>query len=168
VLGKLYDRELLFVDEKNNMQLLLFGILAENETDVLPGHIWVARDEFETLSMKFYSPNVLQNLLKETNALVADYMSLDTTADSMDAMQSLRQKQGAMKDKITAVISSQIPLKWVDRVIMWCADKMPSFGLNIEGANADEVVDKALAKNSEIDTNNVQRNALIDKYLKSS
>ena len=26
-----------------------------------------------------------------------------------------------------AAVKSQYPLKWVNRVIMWCADKMPSF-----------------------------------------
>merc|ERR1719171_1995619 len=86
-LGNYYDAELLQVDEKSNMQILMYGSLAKEEADVLPGHIWVERSFLEVQNMKYYCPTVLQACLKE-----------------------------------------QQPMKWVNRVIMWCADKMPSFG----------------------------------------
>ena len=47
-----YDHELLMLDENNKIQLLLYGVLAQNEADCLPGHIWVPRDEFELMSMR--------------------------------------------------------------------------------------------------------------------
>jgi len=68
-LGAYYDRELLQVDERNNMrtllylpispyislqvdernnmQILLYGSLATGEDDLLPGHIWVEREALE-------------------------------------------------------------------------------------------------------------------------
>merc|ERR1719231_919083 len=42
--GKQYDRELLFIDEGDKIQLLIFGQLAKNEADCLPGHIWIERE----------------------------------------------------------------------------------------------------------------------------
>merc|ERR1719240_819099 len=45
-IGKQYDKELLFIDEENKIQLLLFGVLAKSSEDVLPGHIWVDKQVF--------------------------------------------------------------------------------------------------------------------------
>merc|ERR1719453_2235238 len=39
-IGLQYDHELLFVDELDNCQLLIYASLAKEATEVLPGHIW--------------------------------------------------------------------------------------------------------------------------------
>jgi GTPase SAR1 family protein len=165
-IGFQYDRELLFIDENNNIQLLLFGMLAVNESDVLAGHIWVSRDELEVQNMKYNCPVVLQAMLKETQGKVNKYQELASqeVAD-MDAMKKMREQKGAVKEEIEKLFESQQPLKWVNRVIMWCADKMPSFGKGIEGADAKEVVEKAMASNAEVEAGNKQRDAIIAKYM---
>jgi len=68
-LGFYYDAELLQVDEKCNLQILLYGSLAKEEADVLPGHIWMERAFLEIQNMKYYCPNVLRALLKEQQVL---------------------------------------------------------------------------------------------------
>merc|ERR1719240_1141793 len=69
-IGKLYDRELIQVDENDNLQLILYGMLAKNEQDVLPGHIWVSRAELEVQNMKYTCPTVLGGMLEEMQANV--------------------------------------------------------------------------------------------------
>ena len=49
-------------------------------------------------------------------------------------------------------------------MIMWCADKMPSFTASVEGANADECVKKGLAALFVISVDAAAREALIKKY----
>ena len=47
---RLFERvtgRLLFIDEQSNIQLLLFGQLAKDTTDILPGHIWVDKSFFQ-------------------------------------------------------------------------------------------------------------------------
>ena len=39
------------VDERDNMQILLFGSLSRDERDILPGHIWVEREFLEVLDV---------------------------------------------------------------------------------------------------------------------
>jgi len=164
-LGFQYDRELLFIDENNNIQLLLFGMLAKDETDVLPGHIWVSRDELEVQNMKYYCPVVLQAMLKETQSKVNQYQRLASEdVKDMDEMKKNRESKNAVKEEIEKLFESQQPLKWVNRVIMWCADKMPSFGKGIDGADANAVVELAMAANAEVDATNEQRDAIILKY----
>ena len=164
-LGFQYDRELLFIDESNNIQLLLFGMLAKDEQDLLPGHIWVSRDELELQNMKYNCPVVLQAMLKETQGKVNLYQELASQdVDNMDAMKKNRQQKEQVKGQIETLFESQQPLKWVNRVIMWCADKMPSFGNGIEGADSIAVVEKAMAANAEVESLNKQRDAIIAKY----
>jgi len=164
-LGFQYDRELLFIDESNNIQLLLFGMLAKDEQDLLPGHIWVSRDELELQNMKYNCPVVLQAMLKETQGKVNLYQELASQdVDNMDAMKKNRQQKEQVKGQIETLFESQQPLKWVNRVIMWCADKMPSFGNGIEGADSNAVVEKAMAANAEVESLNKQRDAIIAKY----
>merc|ERR1719198_516969 len=69
-IGKQYDKELLFIDEQNNIQLLLFGVLAKDSTDILPGHIWVDKGAFLRENMKYLCPAVLQGLIAEQQDLV--------------------------------------------------------------------------------------------------
>jgi len=164
-LGFQYDRELLFIDESNNIQLLLFGMLAKDEQDLLPGHIWVSRDELEVQNMKYNCPVVLQAMLKETQGKVNRYQELASQdVQDMDAMKKNREQKAAVKEEIENLFESQQPLKWVNRVIMWCADKMPSFGNGIDGADANAVVEKAMAANAEVEALNKQRDAIIAKY----
>jgi guanine nucleotide-binding protein subunit alpha len=164
-IGFQYDRELLFIDEKNNIQLLLFGMLAKDEQDLLPGHIWVSRETLEVQNMKYNCPVVLQAMLNETQGKINEYQALVAQdADNWDAAKKLRAEKDKIKETIENLYESKKPLKWVNRVIMWCAEKMPSFGAGIEGKDANEVVEKAMANNAEMDANNEQRSALIKKY----
>ena len=57
-------------------------------------------------------------------------------------------------------------LCYVRAVIMWCADKMPSFTGKVEGANADECVKKAQDLDTSISDAEKARAALITKYKK--
>jgi len=128
-LGSYYDAELLQVDEKSNMQILMYGSLATAEADVLPAHIWVERQFLEVQNMKYYCPTVLQALLKEQQGMVSEYLNLDDGgALSAEDVVKLRRQRDEIKEKLNAAVNKTTPLKWVNRVIMWCADKMPSFG----------------------------------------
>jgi|NorSeaMetagenome_1021524.scaffolds.fasta_scaffold192795_1 hypothetical protein len=74
-------------------------------------------------------------------------------------------------------IEQQSPLKWVNRVIMWCADKMPSFGeaflsddapttpAGEKAAAAAAAIEKAIAHNTMTDASNDRRKVLIKKYV---
>jgi len=172
-LGAYYDFELLQVDEKNNMQILLYGSLSRDENDILPGHIWVEREFLEVQNMKYYCPTVLQACLKEQRDLVEHYHRLDDgTLKPQEEILLLREKREDMKAKLDMVIEQQTSLKWVNRVIMWCADKMPSFGDSFLGekssisdttARAADVVEKAIANNMMTDARNNRRRALLKK-----
>ena len=48
------------VDEKSDFQILIYASLAKDESDILPGHIWVERQFLEVQNMKYYCPTVLQ------------------------------------------------------------------------------------------------------------
>ena len=62
-------------------------------------------------------------------------------------------------------LAEQTPLKWVDRVIMWCADKMPSMTKDTEGADAATCVKKAFdGIGADLAKNTSARAALIKKY----
>ena len=164
-IGKQYDKELLFIDENDSIQLLLFGVLANEEADVLPGHIWVGRDVLEVQNMKYNCPKVLQGMLNEMQGKINEYQALAAQdAGDLDHAKELRKKKDGVKVEIERLFTAQSPLKWVNRVIMWCAEKMPSFAEGIKGANADEVVKLAMARNSEVDAEAKARTALLNKY----
>ena len=175
-LGAYYDLELLQVDEMNNMQILLYGSLATGDDDLLPGHIWVEREFLEVQNMKYYCPTVLKASLKEQQGLIESYHALDDgTVKAPEEIAKLRKDRDTIKDKLDQAIEQQSPLKWVNRVIMWCADKMPSFGDDFLGdaattldgekvAAAAVAVEKAIAHNSMTDASNVRRKALLKKY----
>jgi len=166
-IGKQYDSELLFIDENNNIQLLLFGMLAENETDVLPGHIWVNRAELEVQNMKYLCPKSLQGILGELQAKIEEYQTLMTT-DTKDLDEAKRVRVD--KEKLAAVIeklyADQTPLKWVNRVIMWCAEKMPSFADACPKNDVASCVKMAMEANAEVEANDKLRTKLLQKYMK--
>ena len=172
-LGSLYDYELLQIDEKDNMQILLYGSLAKDETDLLPGHIWVEREFLEVQNMKYYCPRVLQNLLLEQQKLIAEYHSLDDggTKD-MAAAAEVRKQQEKIKEKLDAAMAKTTPIKWVNRVIMWCADNMKSFGdealkaFPSSAADAPGIIEKAMTSNTMTVANADARKALIAQYGK--
>ena len=166
-IGFQYDKELLFIDEVNNIQLLLYGVLAKDESDCLPAHIWVPRDEFEVQNMKFNCPTVLQNMVHETQGKIAEYQALASRdAADFEEAKRLRGEKDKIKQSIEDLLTSQTPLKWVDRVIMWCATKMPSFADGITGADANAVVAKAMEKNADVAATLEQRANLIKVYKK--
>ena len=68
-IGKQYDKELLFIDEENKIQLLLFGVLAKDQSDVLPGHIWVDQPAFLVENMKYFCPTVLDGMISTVRQL---------------------------------------------------------------------------------------------------
>jgi len=120
------------VDEKSNMEILMYGSLAAEEAEVLAGHIWVERAMLEVQNMKYYCPSVLQALLNEQQGMVKDYLMLDDGGSlSADEVITLRKKRDEIKERLNKAVNKTTPLKWVNRVIMWCADKMPSFGDSI-------------------------------------
>mmetsp|Transcript_30777 Transcript_30777/g.46311 ORF Transcript_30777/g.46311 Transcript_30777/m.46311 type:complete len:456 (-) Transcript_30777:656-2023(-) len=195
-LGFYYDAELLQVDEKCNLQILLYGSLAKEEADVLPGHIWMERAFLEIQNMKYYCPNVLRALLKEQQGMVNEYLNLDDGSSLRpEDVIALRKKRDEIKERLNNAVNLVTPLKWVNRVIMWCADKMPSFGDKILkeypnapvyktkngaptteydvpasiAANSDiakTVVSKAIAANVGITQTNLARDKLLEKYAK--
>jgi len=162
-IGKQYDKELLFIDEGNNIQLLLFGVLAKDSTDLVAGHIWVPKGEFLRQNMKYLCPKVLQGMVKEQQLMVNDVVSraAEGSVDMATAAKNRAEKDRA-KQKLKDALAAQTPLKWVDRVIMWCAEKMPSF--TKEGADANACVKDALAQSTEVKKATEAREALIKKY----
>jgi len=164
-IGKQYDKELLFIDEQDNIQLLLFGVLANEEKDILPGHIWQPKQVFLRENMKYLCPKVLQGMIAEQQKMIQDVLAKSAGDSlSMDQAATMRKEKDAAKAALKAALAAQTPLKWVDRVIMWCADKMPSFAAGVEGADAKECVTKALAASTDVAKSAEARSALISKY----
>jgi len=171
-LGALYDAEVLDVDENNSIQLVMFASMAKTAADILPGHIWVDRSFLEVQNMKYMSPLTLGNLMQEQNAMMDQLTKLDAStgeAADMAAMQQTRAEKTKLKEKIEATMNSQQPLKWVNRVIMWVADKMPSFTDKVPGAadmETSALIDAGIAANTMVVTAKKDRAALIQKYKK--
>ena len=171
-LGTFYDAEILDVDENNNIQLVMFASMAKTAAEILPGHIWVDRSFLEVQNMKYMSPKTLGNLVMEQNTMMDQLGKLDSSAgeaSDMAAMQQTRAEKAKLKEKIEATMNSQQPLKWVNRVIMWVADKMPSFTDKVPGAADMEtgaLIDAAIAANTMVMTAKKDRAALIQKYKK--
>jgi uncharacterized protein YdcH (DUF465 family) len=164
-LGKQYDKELLFIDEGDNIQLLLYGVLAKDSSDVLPGHIWVDKQFLLQQNMKYYCPKVLSGMLSELQKKINEINEKNaSTSLSMEQVKQLRQEKSKSKEELKAMLQDQTPLKWIDRVIMWCAEKMPSFTANVDGGNASECVKKAVAASTDIKDSEVKRAALIKKF----
>ena len=91
-IGKQYDKELIFMDENDNVQLLLYGELAKDPSDCLPGHIWVEKQQFLRENMKYYCPMVLDNMVKEQQKLVNDVLKVAGKASGKP--QHGRRRQG--------------------------------------------------------------------------
>jgi len=166
--GKQYDKELLFIDEKNSVQLLLFGQLAKDSSDLLPGHIWVDKGIFLVENMKYNCPTVLQMMLAEQQKSISAYheaAASATAAASMEDAAKVRQLKDQKKEELKGLLAEQQPLKWVDRVIMWCAEKMPGFTDGKEVTSHQEMVKKALKENETgiVKTTNDKRAALLKK-----
>ena len=168
-IGKQYDKELIFMDENDNVQLLLYGELAKDPSDCLPGHIWVEKQQFLRENMKYYCPMVLDSMVTEQQKLVNDVLEVAAKASgglNIDAVAKVRAEKAAAVTNLKEVLKAQTPLKWVDRVIMWCADKMPSFTKDETGADANACVASALAKAKDIEQSAKERAALVAKYKK--
>jgi len=163
-LGEYYDTQVLDVDEKSNMQLVMYATLAKDASDVLPGHIWLDRQFLEIQNMKYYCPTVLERLLREQALIKQKYLALDDggTKD-LATMATVRTERLKLKDELNANVVKQQPLKWVNRVIMWCADKMPSFGDGFCGT-PDEIVAQAIAANTATANVKADRKDLLAKY----
>jgi len=169
-LGSFYDAEALDVDENNNIQLVLYACMAKDEGDILPGHVWVDRKFLETQNMKYFSPTVLGALLADQAVLMAKYIAVEMGGNvTPEQASALRAQKEGIKKELDAEIKKVNPLKWINRVIMWTADKMPSFGDKVPGCKdmePAEVVAKALEMDDATKKNKAERQALITKYLK--
>jgi len=164
-IGKQYDKELLFIDEQNNIQLLLFGVLAKDTSDILPGHIWVDKQTFLRENMKYLCPKVLAGMIAEqTEMIQAVQDAAMSGSGSMEDAAKSRANKDAAKLKLKEALAAQTPLKWVDRVIMWCADKMPSFTAAESGPDATACVKSALKKDKTVAEAQKARAGLIEKY----
>lgn len=163
-LGAFYDTEVMAIDEQDNLQLVLYGKLVKNESDALPGHIWVEREMLEIQNMKYYAPKTLTAMLQEQQSIAKQYLALDDGgALNADAVAALRKKRNEFKEQLNTAIERQIPMKWVNRLINWCADKMPSFGDKFTGS-PEEIVDKAIKANTATIESAAKRKELIKKY----
>jgi len=163
-LGEYYDTQVLDVDEKSNMQLVMYATLATDAADILPGHIWLDRQFLEVQNMKYYCPTVLDHLLREQALIKQKYLALDDGgAKDLATMTKVRSERDKLKEELNANVVKQQPLKWVNRVIMWCADKMPSFGDGFSG-NPAEVVAQAMAANRATAKVKADRKALLAEY----
>jgi len=170
-LGEFYDTEVIDVDENNNIQLVLFASLAKDEDDCLPGHIYVDRGFLEIQNMKYLCPKTLNSILADQASLIAKYTEVagSQTSDHQE-MLAKKQQKDELKGQITEAAKAQTPLKWVNRVILWCADKMPSFADKIPGnkdMDAAELVKKAMEGNVAVAKNKKDRTELIKKHNSS-
>jgi hypothetical protein len=164
-IGKQYDKELLFTDEQDKIQLLLFGELAKDAEDCLPGHIWVDKSVFLRENMKFYCETTLKYNIGLIQEQVNSYHQEAAAAGescSIDLANKLRNKKAEKKEALKVLLAEAQPLKWVDRVIMWCADKMPSFTEGVDGGDAATRVKNAVAASTDV-TNNVKKRAELIK-----
>uniref|UniRef100_A0A7S0P5L8 Uncharacterized protein n=1 Tax=Calcidiscus leptoporus TaxID=127549 RepID=A0A7S0P5L8_9EUKA len=168
-LGEFYDFELIDVDEASNMQLILFASLARNEKEVLDGHVWIDRQFLEVQNMKYLCPTVLEGLLKQQAQMVDKYQAIDTSeADSdMEAVSRKRSEKKRLKASIEANVKATQPLKWLNRTILWSADKMPSFADAVpskDDLSVDELVEAAVKANTATAATRVDRAKLIAQY----
>ena len=171
-LGKLYDFELPLVDEQSNLQLILFATLAKDEKDILPGHIWVDRSFLELQNMKYMAPRTVQGMASEMQGMMNDYVMFKQAAETTDISQieAQRKKINEKKAAIEKAMVEQGPLKWVNRVIMWCADKMPSVVpadvMSAESDAAAAVAKGQAAIPESYKTLKGKREAVLAKYMK--
>jgi len=165
-IGKQYDKELLFTDEQDKIQLLLFGELAKDQEDCLPGHIWVDKSVFLRENMKFYCETTLKYNIGLIQDQVNSYHAAAAQAaesTSMEAAAKLRNMKDEKKKELKRLLEEAQPLKWVDRVIMWCADKMPSFTHGVDGGDASGIVKKAVDGAKDVAENAKKRDTLLKK-----
>jgi len=168
-LGEFYDTDVIDVDENDNIQLVLFAALAKGEEEILPGHVWVDRSFLEIQNMKYLCPKTLKNLLAQQANLVNEYAVHSAHNPTPEELVAHRAKKDNLKAQIKAAATRQGPLKWVNRVIMWCADKMPSFADKIEGAadmDAAALIDKAISANTLTSETKAARKQLLVEFNK--
>ena len=164
-LGVFYDYEAIDIDEKNRIQLLLFCDLVEDETELQPGHVWVDRKTLEVQNMRYMCPLTLASITARQGALQRELAAIDTgvTVDNVEVMKQMRKQKQNLKANIAALSEGQKPLRWVNRVITWCADKRPSFADGVPGKEAlstDELVAEAMRHNTTVrETKAEQRGA---------
>merc|ERR1712167_383767 len=101
--------------------------------------------------MKYLCPTVLQGMLAKQqakiNAVKNEFAKQQGETMSGDEAERLRAKKSEAVSELKAMMEEQMPLKWIDRVIMWCADKMPSFTGEVSG-DATAMVEAAIAKDT--------------------
>jgi GTPase SAR1 family protein len=171
-IGELYDAEVLNIDEQGQYQVVMYASIAKDEADLLPGHIWVDRSFLEVQNMKYLCASTLQNLLGELNGQVDKLNEVRFVLESggdMAQMNKAREDKKKVIEDIQGLLESQKPLKWVNRVVTWCAEGMPSFAAKVENAGSMEpkaVVEAALKANPELAEIKAAREALIQKYCK--
>ena len=144
-------------------------MLAKDVSDCLTGHIWVDQPQFLVENMKYFCPTVLDSMVKELHEKVDAIMCRQAAAgDSLHIMEAERFRKDKEKsvDELKKLLESQTPLKWVDRVIVWCAEKMPSFTEGIDGSDANDCVVKARAKDKSVASSAAARSQLLAKYKK--
>ena len=116
-------------------------------------------------------------MVAQTNEKLNKYTALTLAANSgnmdMASMSANRKEKEALKKQIEEMIASQTPLKWINRVIMWVADKMPScadalYEHTPEAKSLDpaEVVKQAMAlpKNAAVVKVRKERTTLLQTY----
>ena len=118
-------------------------------------------------NMKYLCPQVLQGMIAEQQELILKVQSIMAEAGGaldQTQMQKMRKDKAIQAEELKQKLAAQTPLKWVDRVIMWCADKMPSFAAKVDGKDADECVTKALNDSKDVKEAAEKRAELITKY----
>jgi len=168
--GKLYDKTPIFVDEGNNIQLICYASIGES-SDILPGHIWMSRPALETQNMKYLCPSVISNIMLEQTSLLDKYVAINTNEGaSMEKVREMRNEKDALKVKIEDLLKASGPLKWINKIILWCADKMPSIGDAVDGCekmDAPSLISAALALSKPLTVAEATaRASLITKYKK--
>ena len=87
-------------------------------------------------------PLLLWQVLAELNQKMNEINKVRTEMEEGGDMASttkLRAKKDALEAEVQGLLNLQKPLKWVNRVIMWCADKMPSMVDGIDGKDTMDV-----------------------------
>ena len=101
-----------------------------------------------------------------------DYVMFKQAAETTDISQieAQRKKINEKKAAIEKAMVEQGPLKWVNRVIMWCADKMPSVVpadvMSAESDAAAAVTKGQAAIPESYKTLKGKREAVLAKYMK--
>jgi hypothetical protein len=122
LLGKLYDLELIQLDESEETQLILFcefvytPELAETEKGTLQ---WLKGTTFEILHNSYYNPVSYDMYLRAFRSELGDIQYVNACRHSMDEIVKYRSNDSEKQSQYFRKEESWLPMRWALRVLDW-------------------------------------------------